>query len=472
MKKSTILVFFLAIVLAAIYFLTRDKNVSVGIKKIELPAFDKELIDKIVIQDHAVTIITKKNNNWVVQLDNENSPMFKADGAVINNLINAVREIKNSHYVTSLKEKLADFELDESKKTVRLLADGSAVWELDIGRNASSDSKFVKKVDSNEVYAVSGSFWQILRSSNDLRDRRIFSLTENEVTEFKVTKLKSPVVSIVKESGEWQVDKSNSKLDKSFRVDSRSLTSMVNTGVKLRATGFIDIEPTLTDPILTVEAVAAKTEIVDFFMLKDKYLAKRRDYDQIYEISKYSFSRLNEILSNIRDMSIIKLDKDKVKSISVRSGKEIVTLAKEDDKWALVKPQNLPKDFEFDGSGVTDILSMLSNLKADRLANKSDRPREHNWQKSWTIELIDIEDQKIFIRTSQNLANKKEYLIKGNIDKEIYVISESKVKPFSKGLMQFQKSNFELPEIGENIQGFDSLPPDMQKKLLEMAKNN
>ena len=78
---------------------------------------------------------------------------------------------------------------------------------------------------------------------------------------------------------------------------------------------------------------------------------------------------------------------------------------------------------------------------------------------------------KIHFYVGKNKANASEYLAKGNVDEEVYIIKGSRIASLESGLTAFKKEHFELPPIDENTEGFESLPVDVQRKLLDATKN-
>jgi hypothetical protein len=147
-----------------------------------------------------------------------------------------------------------------------------------------------------------------------------------------------------------------------------------------------------------------------------------------------------------------------------------VVLKKEESGWTVVQPKKLPENFEFDPSAVDDALTMLSGLTAERIASAKDVAVSQDWQKSWLVEVVDDKGEKIHIFIGKSKANKDEALVRGNIDDGTYVVKSMRLHSLESGINAFKKEEFNLPPIDENTKGFDTLPVDIQRKLLNVTK--
>jgi ABC-type microcin C transport system permease subunit YejE len=130
----------------------------------------------------------------------------------------------------------------------------------------------------------------------------------------------------------------------------------------------------------------------------------------------------------------------------------------------------LPEKFEFDPNAVDDVLTLLSGLNAERIAGSKDTPVTADWQKTWLVELTSDKDEKIHVFATKTKANKEEFLVRGNIDSNVYIVKALRLSSLNAGVNAFKKEEFDLPPIDENTKGFESLPVDIQRKLLNVTK--
>ncbi len=115
-------------------------------------------------------------------------------------------------------------------------------------------------------------------------------------------------------------------------------------------------------------------------------------------------------------------------------------------------------------------MTQLSNLTAERVAGKKDAPIAENWQQNWVVELVDDKGEKVHLYVGKSKANKDEALVRGNLGNDVYVVKAMRVNSLLSGINAFKKEEFNLPPIDENTKGFESLPVDVQRKLLNVTK--
>lgn len=477
MKKATWIVFSLVIVLGLFYFISRQKEISVGVKRINLPTFSADKVDRIEILAKEKITLQKQGDVWQLVLTNKDKQRFlKADQSNVESMLEAALGLKHSHYVTNLAEKYKDLGLEgESATTVRIYSGDNLALDLILGKSAEGTNRYAKLANEADVHVIRGAFWQLTRNGLlDWRDRNIIPVKEGELKTLKINQAKDHSISLAKEEAgeEWNFEQSQT-LPKGFRADKTALASMVRSVVNMRASGFVDEPGETKTPILTLEVGTKEaTYNIDVFAgSKEHYLVKRRGDEQVYEITQHNFDRLNKSLNDFRDLSLLNFDKNSIVQITLVNAKERIVVKKADAEWRIIEPNKLPKDFEFDASSVDDLLTQLANLRAQRLAHANkDMAQNQNWQKTWLMELTTDKGEKVHLFASKNKANKDEYVVKGNKDQEVYVANAAKLATLNSGIKAFKKEHFELPPIDEGTKGFESLPVDIQRKLLNATR--
>lgn len=477
MNKSTWIIVILIVLLGSIYLFTRNDRVSVGVKRISLPSFANDQVDRIEIKSKASQIVLKKHDShWLIDIPvNDKTVVRKADSDNVKAMLDAAHDLRHSNYVTNQKDKYKELGLEGEESTqIDIFVGDKAVWSLLLGKNATGTGRYAKIPDDQDVHVVRGSFWQLTRNEpSDWRDREIMPVKEGEIKAFKLKKRQALNISLEKNQDEWQFKPSETVLPKGYRPNNAELTNLVRAVLNMRATNFVDNPMNLVNPVLTVEGITEdKSYILEFFPASsaDIYWARRLGDEQIYEVSKYNFERIDKSLDELRDLSLFKLDRAQIVKLTLKHGPSSVIVSKTDNKWQIDQPKNLPKDFEFDPERVDDILSMLAGLQAQRLADpKKDIAQDHNWQQTWLVEMTTKDGQNIHFFTSKS-KTKDESLVKGNIDDQIYVIKTARLGSLLEGLPAFKKEEFDMPPVDENTQGFKNLPVDIQRKLLDATK--
>ena len=475
MKKGTWIVFGLALLLGVLYFFTRESQVSVGVKQLKLPTFAHEKVDRIEILGKNPVLLLKGDDGWKVKLPGDGREV-RADAANVQALLDAALELRSSHYVTNQKEKYAELGFaDDTAITVKLSSKDSVAFVIVLGKNATGAGRYAKLPDDDDVFVMRGSFWQLTRNGVvDFRDREVWPVKDGDVQRFTIVKADGSEIALIKEdAGSFKFDESQRGLPKDFRVDKAALANLVRTATSLRASGFIDEAKQLPSPLLTIKAGSESgSQVLEIFSDSgNKYLARRVGDDQIVEIAKSNVDRLNLPIDALRDLAVLKFDKAAIKTMTLMQGKSRVVIKKEENAWTIVEPKKLPDKFEFDANAVDDLLTMLSGLNAERLATAKDVASSADWQKAWLIELGSDKDEKTHLYVGKTKANKDELLVRGNIDQNVYVVKAMRLSTLQSGINAFKKEEFNLPPIDENTKGFESLPVDIQRKLLDVTKD-
>jgi hypothetical protein len=198
-------------------------------------------------------------------------------------------------------------------------------------------------------------------------------------------------------------------------------------------------------------------------------LAARLEGDpQVYVLPAYSANILSKRASDLRDLSLLSFDPQKVKKLSVVSAGKKTTVAKEGDGWKVLEPKKLPPGFDFDAGRITSELSMLRGLKASRLIDgKTDAAQTGLAKPNTTVDLA-VEGgghQTLKFGKEAKGDKGKEVYVKGSVDALTYVISDGVRARFDSGIEMFKKLP-PPPNMGAGgMRGLESLPPDVRAKI-------
>lgn len=478
MKKSTWIVLAIAVALGLIYILTKDKKVSVGIKRIDLPAFDSSKIDDIEILGSERAHLKKEDGIWKIEIGAKDDSRFvEADQEAVKEMLNSASKVENSYFVTSNLEKEEEFGIKgDMATTITLKSNNTVLWSLVLGKGNVDGSRYARVPDKSGIYAVKGSFYPLTRNGvSDWRPKNIWLIGEPDLVEFRVEHPgKNELLLKKDEEGVWKVADTKPVLPSTFRADKLLLANYVRSLVNQHATGFVDEKIELSSPVAIFKAKIknGNEKILEVFSNDEKtYLARLQGNEQIFKLSKSNFDRLDRPVLALRDLSILSFNKEDISMIKLRTKTGFVTAEKTNGAWTLVDQKTLPKGFEFDPERAIAIVNDLSTLVGERLAEQSkDQPQDSNWQKNWFIKLSDDKGHAVDIYVGRIKGQDREFLVRGNIDNEVYVVNNPLLSSLLKGILAFKKEEYLMPPAHENAQGFDSLPADLQRKLLEMRK--
>ncbi len=451
MKKNTVILLVLLAFLATAYWFSKKDEISVGIKKLTLPKLITDEIDNLeVIGQHDLKLI-KENSKWFVV---NNSKNFIADQSKINSILDSLALVSSSYYVTQDKNRFDEFGFNqESQNIIKLSSKGQEKWSIILGKSIKPASYYAKATNDDLVYVIKGSFNDILvADNNNLRDKNFIKLTLDNLQKLSLIKNKNTVFTLLKNK-----ENDFDLLDKAdFRLDKNLAKRYIDAILNLRAFSFIDEQIVLGEPVFELEIDAQK---ISFYENNKNYIVKKDNDEQLYKILQYSFDDLNKELDSFRDLLIMDFKPDSITKILIHNVDKII-LENKDNKWVI------NKNFEFEPSRVTDLLSHLSKIKATRIAN--DKDKVNILLAKNIVELIDKNNENIIIKAY--LLTNGDYAVWGNLDKNIYIVDKNKLAFFTKGFSWFKKENFELPALNENTKGFKDLPIDVQRQLLEHSK--
>src|ERR1700687_1779072 len=135
MKKGTLILIGVFLVLLAIVLATRERQVSVGIVKFELPPIDKDKVVAIEIAGPKAASLKKEAAGWTVADPAKPDQKHPADEQQINSALDAYKETKVHDLVSDKPERQAEFEIDDAKcLRVRITSQGAPSVELVLGK--------------------------------------------------------------------------------------------------------------------------------------------------------------------------------------------------------------------------------------------------------------------------------------------------------------------------------------------------
>ncbi|HXN42206.1 MAG TPA: DUF4340 domain-containing protein, partial [Myxococcaceae bacterium] len=165
MKKGTLILIGVFLVLLAIVLATRERQVSVGIVKFELPPIDKDKVVAIEIAGPKAASLKKEAAGWTVADPAKPDQKHPADEQQINSALDAYKETKVHDLVTDKPERQAEFEIDDAKSLkVKITSQGAPSVELMLGKPTKSGGVYIRQAKSNAVFTAEGRFpWMVKR---------------------------------------------------------------------------------------------------------------------------------------------------------------------------------------------------------------------------------------------------------------------------------------------------------------------
>lgn len=161
-------------------------------------------------------LLTKDGDDWFVT-----EQKYPANGTVIDNFIEATKEIRALDKVASVNDNSrSKYELVETKEiSVEIKKGGKLLRSLEIGKEPASSSQAYITVDGgNDIYLASGSLRATFNTSlKSLRSRVIWGFDKETVNSLSVTKADGTTWSLSRmgegDSTSWTISISDAEVD-------------------------------------------------------------------------------------------------------------------------------------------------------------------------------------------------------------------------------------------------------------------
>jgi hypothetical protein len=101
-------------------------------------------------------------------------------------------------------------------------------------------------------------------------------------------------------------------------------------------------------------------------------LFAKRDDKKVFLIASFQENSLNKSAFDLRDKSVLKVDRDKIDSVDLMSGPQNVTLAKDGSEWKVTKPEPVRADY----GTVEGLIGKLETVKMKSIATTEASPAD------------------------------------------------------------------------------------------------
>lgn len=445
MKKSTLIAVAVFSVLAATFLATRERQVNVGVHKLELAPVSAEALTELTFGTLTVRL---ENGAWTVGAGDKRYP---ADEGQVKAAQQALAELKADDFVSERPEKHAELEVDASKGlVVKASTATGVVRELVLGKASRSGGAYLREAKSNAIFATSGGLPYLAR--RDLTAWRRKSIATAKVEELKRVTLTPPTGSawsLVSDAGDWKLE---ADVVKDYRFDPTAAQRVVGQLANLSAQDFS--EAPVEAPLTVVKA-----ELEGGKSLTLRLGAKRPDGTfalsvegdaQTYLLPGWQAEQLLKDPEGLRDLRLMHFDVAQVERISLVSPGKKTVVAKEGESWKVVEPKVAP---QFDPQQVTVQLGRLAALRGVKPVRDVAEPKA-----IVLVELTSKGGAVAHLRLSDGYA-------KGD-DGLLFAINGPDRSWLEDGVDLFKRPA-PLPQFkgGAGMQGLDQLPPEIRAQL-------
>jgi hypothetical protein len=488
MKKGTLIALGAFAVLLVLVLATRETQVSVGVRKLELPKLDKAQVTALELTGARNATLRKEREGWFVVDPARPDTKYPADESLVTNAIEALGQVKNPDFITDRAERLTEYELDDAKGLkLKVLQDGAAAVDLVLGKAAKNGGVYLRKAGSNDVFAHQGGLdWSVRKEVKNWRKRQMVALKVEELSGLVLRSKEGESVTLKAGAnpGEWSLAE-GTQTPAGFRFSSQAAQQFAQQLVNLHAQDFLDGEGA-ADPVTgfadahdTVEAQLKDGKKVVLHLgrqLEGKdgaaTVAARVERDaQVYQLPQYVASQLRKRLVDFRDLSLLRFEPQKVTKLKVQSGGQTVVVVKEGEAWKVAEPKKLPDGFEFEPSQVGMQLAWLQGLRATRLVEGQVTDAQAGLGSPAVLVEVTVEGEPVQTlrlgKEAPGAANgAKELYARTTIDTLTYAVGDGVRARLAQGLELFKRRPPPPSFAGAGqMKGLESLPPDVRRQL-------
>jgi len=168
---------FLIVALLAYIIFRNDSNINYSLPKME--KISKDFVSKITYNDFE---ITKSNGEWFLPSG------YKAQEVSMDRLLAETENLKVIDMISESKN-YSRFGLEEPD-TLKIYKNDQVLLELKVGNTSSTGNyTYVLIPGQTPVYSIRGNIKNTFnKTENDLRDKTVFTITKEKVTEIVITK--------------------------------------------------------------------------------------------------------------------------------------------------------------------------------------------------------------------------------------------------------------------------------------------
>jgi hypothetical protein len=465
MKKSTLVAVAVFAVLAVAFALTRERTVSVGVRRLSLEPVAADALTKVELGGAEPLVLEKRDGAWTVASKAAPDVRYPADDALVSGLLSALAKVESDDFVSERPEKHAEYEVDDAKGlSLEASTASGVVRKLVLGKTSKQGGVYVREAGRNDVFVVTGALgYQARRDLSGWRKKAIATAKADEVTKLTVTPPSEPPFTIALEEGTWRLE---SPAPKGFRFDAAAAQRLVNTLTSLSAQRFSaagDADATQGPGTTTLALTKKDGQVVTVRVgprQSDGVYPVRVEGDaQGYLVGAWQAESLTKGLEGLRDTRLLPFEPAKAQRLSIASGGKPVVVAKEGESWKLVEPKTAPSGVDIDLAQVPMVLQRLANLRALRVAADVSEAKA-GVARGAVVEVTLEGGEKATLRFGAEAGSASEVYARGS-DGLVYVVNAAERTHWTQGLELFKR----LPPPPPMGSGLDQLPPDIRRQL-------
>lgn len=305
-------------------------------KLVDIPQAQVGEID-LKKKDGSAVDVKRQNNKWAI-ISPETLP---TDQDAVNGVASSLSPVTADNVVEDNAPDLSKYGLNNPSLTVTIHENNGKSDVISFGDDVPAGSLVYARVgNSNKVYAVSSSTKTSFdKGVNDLRDKRLLTFDQNQLTRIEVATAKADVEFGKNNQNDWQIVK-----PKPYRADNFQVEELLRklTDAKMDLSGTADdakkTEAAFASgqPVGVAKATdAAGTQTLTVRKNKDDYYAKSSAVAGVYKVSSDLGKELEKPLDDFRNKKIFDFGFSDPTKIEVQQGTSDKTYVRSGSDWKL-----------------------------------------------------------------------------------------------------------------------------------------
>ncbi|MBI5495277.1 MAG: DUF4340 domain-containing protein [Deltaproteobacteria bacterium] len=222
---------------------TREKQVSVGIRKMDVKTVDKDKVTGFEMSGAKAAVLRKEGDLWLVSDPAKADKKFPVDDYAIKSAVDAVAELtRSADFVTDKADKHAEYEVDDAKGLrVRVATAEGTPLDLVFGKFAKGGGTYVRQAGDNAVFSTKARLGSLLKKDvAQWRKRQLMTAKAEDFKEATLKTAKGDGFTFVSDDGkEWKL-KEGTVTPAGFRFDSAAAGRLGSNIANLRAQEFLE----------------------------------------------------------------------------------------------------------------------------------------------------------------------------------------------------------------------------------------
>jgi Domain of unknown function (DUF4340) len=303
----------------------------------------------------------------------------EADRATVDSMADAIAGLQITDTINETPTDLAPFGLQNPAVNVIITTrDHRVLPAIMVGKDTPvGNSAYIKSGQKPGILLVANSFpSQVEKSLDDLRPRSLIGFKPDEVREVVLDSNNGVPLELNKKGEQWTITK-----PKLYAADNSAVQQLLDTITNARVTDFIDDNPSdlskygLANPSFKLTLYGGKSNAQQSLLFGFKqpqpdkgglYARRGEGNDQpVITVDNYVLNGINKNFDDLRDKTVLGLDRTKVDHMIIASPKFDETLARADgSKWNIVSND---KKAAAEPLVADSLLDQLHDLKATRI---------------------------------------------------------------------------------------------------------